>query len=61
MEGAPSGLRQEEGEAGGSSTSSPARLGCLGEERSLLKRSQQPVWTVVTGVCGCKAALLVGE
>ena len=32
MEGAPSGLRQEEGEAGGSSTSSPTRLGCLGQE-----------------------------
>ena len=32
VEGTPSGLRQEEGEAGGSSTSFPTRLGCLGQE-----------------------------
>lgn len=68
MEGAPSGLRQEEGEARGSSTSSPMRLGCLGQETAFRRgkvfpealRSSQCGWWWL-GSCGCKAAFLVGE
>ena len=65
MEGAPSGLHQEEGEADGNSPSSPVLRGCLGQKTASQGGKVFPEALTASVVdagwlesCGCKAALL---